>query len=132
MHVKVSQLLRLVRAASQLRLQHAVLGTLCYLFLLTCKKCPRIQYYVRYEGIIKTAHNTRELLKTALDLLMVRSLANPSSLSTQRSATSFFIDLEEVRGDTLLASDIVTIFSKSSIGLPSAVHRNLARFSYIT
>lgn len=63
---------------------------------------------------------------------MVRSLANPSSLSTQRSAISFFLDLEEVRGDMLLASDIVTIFSKSSTGLPSAVHSNLALFSYIT
>lgn len=41
---------------------------------------------------------------------MVRSFANPSSLSTQRSASSFFLDLEEVLGALCLASDIVTIF----------------------
>ena len=63
---------------------------------------------------------------------MVRSFANPSSLSTQRSKSSTFLDLEEVLGAMCLASEIVTILSKSSRGLPSAVHNSLALFSYIT
>lgn len=65
-------------------------------------------------------------------LLMVRSFANPSSLSTQRSDSSFFLDLEEVLGAMFLASDTVTTFWKRSRGLPSAEHNNLALFSYIT
>ena len=63
---------------------------------------------------------------------MVRSLAKPNSLSTQRSKSSFFLDLEEVLGATLCASETVTILSKISKGVPSAVHNNLALFSYIT
>ena len=63
---------------------------------------------------------------------MVRSFANPSSLSTQRSESSLFLDLEAVLGAICLASDTVTIFSKRSWGLPSAVHNSLALFSYIT
>lgn len=63
---------------------------------------------------------------------MVRSFANPSSLSTQRSKSSTFLDLEEVLGDLCWASEIVTILLKSSWGLPSAVHNSLPLFSYIT
>lgn len=65
-------------------------------------------------------------------LLIVRSFANPSSLSTQRSKSSFFLDLDEVLGAIFWASAIVTILWKSWRGLPSAVHNSLALFSYIT
>lgn len=63
---------------------------------------------------------------------MVRSFAKPSSLSTQRSKSSLFLDLEEVLGAMCWASEIVTTLSKSSWGLPSAAHNILALFSYIT
>lgn len=64
-------------------------------------------------------------------LLIVRSLANPSSLSTHKSGSSVFCDREDL-GEIFRASATVTIFSNSSIGAASAVHNNLALFSYIT
>ena len=64
-------------------------------------------------------------------LLIVRSLANPSSLSTHRSGLSLFSEREDL-GETFCASATVTIFSNSSIGPASAVHSNLALFSNIT
>lgn len=63
---------------------------------------------------------------------MVRSLANPSSLSTQRSISSDLCDREEDRGEIFWASVTVTIFSNNSTGDASAVHNNTALFSYIT
>lgn len=65
-------------------------------------------------------------------LLMVRSFANPNSLSTQRSRSSLFLDREEVLGAIFWASATVTMLSNSSNGDASAVHSNLALFSYIT
>jgi hypothetical protein len=64
-------------------------------------------------------------------LLIVRSLANPSSLSTHRSGSSLFREREDL-GELFRASATVTMFSNSSIGAASAVHSSLALFSYIT
>lgn len=65
-------------------------------------------------------------------LLMVRSFENPNSLSTHRSMTSFFCDLDEVLGCIFFASDTVITLSNKSTGDASAVHTNRALLSYIT
>lgn len=84
------------------------------------------------ESYIAFYNNWYYRLNRGTYLLTVRSLAKPNSLSTQSSESSFFLDLEDVLGDICWASEIVTILSKSSSGVPSAVHISLHLFSYIT
>ena len=73
-----------------------------------------------------TRHYMTPSRRTTTHLLIVLSLAKPSSLSTATSASSNFDDREDV---LLGASATVTTRANSSAGLPSAAHKRRALLS---